>query len=515
MAFTLLIIAAICLAAWLYLASLGEYSSRRDRGSPSFALPPEGPETALDRMIPAAGAGTPRGNGLCLLSDNLAAFNTRLETLLEAGRSLDLQYYYWKGDITGQLLLREVVRAADRGVRVRLLLDDINAAGFDSTYLALDSHPLIEIRLFNPSRSRENRFRRGLELALKYVTSTRRMHNKCWIADGRIAIIGGRNIGDAYFNASNAMNFQDIDLLAIGPVVDEAAAIFDRYWNSEASLPIRSLHRIRKPRLDRLVARLEFSARQPPALTFMTISNALAGKETLTTRLSQLTWTGEAAVVADPPEKARGERRDLWIAHRLDAMLGAARSRVQITSPYFIPGRGGLAKLGRLTARGVTVEVLTNSLAATDVIAVHGAYSRYRRALLAAGVRLHELKPNLARVRASVFGSRTASLHTKSLVIDGEWGFVGSFNLDPRSVSINTEMGIIFRSAALAGELEDAFRRYAAPQNSYTISLDRRALVWSSLEDEGPARFSREPEASPARLLLAGLVRLLPIESQL
>ena len=515
MTLTLLIIAAIAIAAGLYLVGLGEYSVRRERGPRSSALLPQGVDTPLDHMVAPLTAVAPGRTGLMLLTDNLAAFNARLETVTKAGRSLDLQYYYWKGDITGQLLLREVLAAAQRGVRVRLLLDDINTKGFDPTYLALDNHPMIEVRLFNPCRSRENTIRRGLELVLKYVTSTRRMHNKNWIADGRVAIIGGRNIGDAYFNASNAANFQDVDLLAVGGAVGEAEAIFDRYWNSDAALPIRSLHRIRRPRLDRLTARLDANARKAEAATYLATSAELAEDGGLATWLDSLNWVEEATVIADPPEKARGQGADRWMVHRLENLLAAALKNVQITSPYFIPGTNGAALLNGLIGRNVTVEVLTNSLAATDVIAVHGAYSRYRRALIAAGVRLHELKPNPARTRASVFGSRTASLHTKSLVIDGETGFVGSFNIDPRSASINTEMGIIFHDATLAGELQTLFRRYASPHSSYGLALHRRHLVWSAIEDDKAAEFVREPLASPTRILLAIFVRLLPIESQL
>lgn len=515
MTFIVLIIVAVAAAGYLYVVGLGTFSEHRERGDKGRALPPASGETIIDQMIGPMVAERPGQTGLCLLADNLAAFNARLETIEKAGRSLDLQYYYWKADITGQILCRALIAAADRGVRVRLLLDDINTMGFDSSYLALDSHPLIEVRLFNPSRSRTSPIRRGLELALKYLTSTRRMHNKCWIADNRIAIIGGRNIGDPYFNASNAANFQDIDLLATGAAVADAEAIFDRYWNSDAALPIRSLHRIRKPQLARLIGRLDDAARSEQARTYLDTSAALAEDENLETWLRNTNWVADATVAADPPEKAKGLHLDQWLVHRIEALLRGARSSIQITSPYFIPGSTGTELFEQMRVNGVSVEILTNSLAATDVIAVHGAYSRYRKVLVASGVSIHELKPNPSQSRASVFGSRTASLHTKSMVIDGNTGFVGSFNLDPRSASINTEMGIVFTDAGLASQLAEVFQRFISPPCSYDLLMEKNQLVWSTVEQDADVRFHSEPLASRSRAILAWLIRLLPIESQL
>lgn len=511
----LLIIAAVVLAGYVYIVGLGTFSRHRERGPKGFALPAVDGATALDRMLDPLAASRPGQTGLYLLSDNLTAFNARLETINTAGRSLDLQYYYWKADITGRVLCRSLIAAADRGVRVRLMLDDINTKGFDSSYLALDSHPQIEVRLFNPSRSRTSSIRRGLELALKFLTSTRRMHNKCWIADGQVAIIGGRNIGDAYFNASNSANFQDVDLLVAGDAVTDAEAIFDRYWNSDAALPIRSLHRIRKPKLAALIGRLDEAGKSHQSRTYLETSAALAEDETLVKWLHKANWVMNVTVAADPPEKAKGLHLDQWLVHRIESLLREARTNVQITSPYFIPGTTGTKLFQQLLSKGVSVEVLTNSLAATDVIAVHGAYARYRKTLVASGVDIHELKPNPSRGRASVFGSRTASLHTKSLVIDGQTGFVGSFNLDPRSASINTEMGIIFDDPELASQLADVFERFASPHCSYGLALEQQELVWTTFEHESEVRFHTEPLASPTRSLLAKLVRLLPIESQL
>jgi len=446
-------------------------------------------------------------HGLLLIADNNDAFAARVLSARAAERTLDLMYYLWHDDRTGRLLMREVLAAAERGVRVRMLIDDINPQSSDRVYLSLNSHPNIELRLFNPSGMRNGSLFRGLELVARMFAMTRRMHTKAWIADGRLAIVGGRNIGDAYFDAADT-NFRDLDVLLLGQGVDETSAIFEAYWNCKAAWPVHRLHPKRARRLPVVI--------DPPADGEDTVER-LRGKQSIDEFIAagDIHWIGSARVVADPPEKVLGRRRRNWLTKELLPIIRDSRTSVEIVSPYFIPGRKGLAALVDLIGHGVDVTVLTNSLAATDVAAVHGAYANYRVALLKAGVKLFELQPFGGKQRISVFGSKGASLHTKAFVVDGAKGFVGSFNFDPRSASLNAEMGIIFDDVHLAAEMHRRFRKEISPQTSYRLFLKRNRLRWEGALDDAVEQFSSEPEAGIYRRLVASVIRWLPIESQL
>jgi len=517
-----LIAVSMVVAASLFATYAYGRFAKRVRGNPSYTLPVKADETNFDRACHRLarerdGLGLEK-DGLSLIDNNLDAFTIRVLGARMAERSLDLMYYIWDDDLTGRLLLNEVLEAADRGVRVRLLLDDINAQGRDPAYAALDQHPNIKIRMFNPSRARSNGLRRGFEVVLRVLTVTRRMHNKAFIIDGRMAIVGGRNIADSYFGAGQNKNFRDLDLLLIGPAIRQAEVIFDNFWNSEMALPIHVLtlpRSVRNPEhwRERLRA-FHQSAEARPFLDYLQTHSSI---ETFLDVGRRLFVANKVEVLSDPPQKAMRRHQENWLMRLLMAQMVQARENLQLTSPYFVPGKSGTKELTDIAARGCEVQILTNSLAATDVAAVHGGYISYRKRLIKGKVALYELKPEGERQRLRLFGSGRASLHTKAFLIDRKIGFVGSFNFDPRSVSLNTEMGILFECAPVSQAMDTLFAQEIAPQMSYCIGLDEKNyLRWNTIDKRGKAiSLKREPESRPLRRAFVRLISFLPIESQL
>lgn len=512
----LLIGAASLFAVYTY----GKFA-KQALGPASKALEVEEGKTRLDRAMAKLaaqkdGLGLTR-DGLSLFISNLDAFAARAIAARMAERSLDLMYYIWDDDLTGRLLLNEVLLAADRGVRVRLLLDDINAQGRDPAYVALDQHPNIEIRMFNPSRTRRNGLRRGLEMVLRALTVTRRMHNKAFIADGRIAFVGGRNIGDSYFGAGQTSNFRDLDLMLVGSSVGNVENIFDSFWNSEVALPIHALTlpgTLKNP--DKWRKRLSSFYMTDEAKPFLAYLKEHSNIEHFLDTTSKLFPAHDVKVLSDPPEKALKRQSQNWLMGQLMPLMQKARTSLQLTSPYFVPGTAGTGHLTEMAERGCDVKILTNSLAATDVAAVHGGYMCYRKKLLKGGVRLFELKAEGATHRLRLFGSGRASLHTKAFLVDESVGFVGSFNFDPRSASLNTEMGILFECPEISSMMNMLFCDEIAGGMSYRVTLnDKSKLTWNSIEDEKPASTLHEPESRWWRRVFVRIVSWLPIESQL
>lgn len=498
--------------------------------APASRLPMRAGGTRLERAVTAALArlgARPGGSqsGLALVCDAGAAFALRAATARAAGRSLDLQYYVWRGDVTGQLLAQEVLQAADRGVRVRMLLDDVYALGRERVLAALDSHPAIEVKLFNGTRWRMfGRLGVLLELLFGGWHLNRRMHNKNWIADGRLAVVGGRNIANEYFGLEGelAITFRDLDLAIAGKAAEQASAVFERYWRSPLARPAAAISAAahRPDGLARLRREMAAATALPEAQRLLRLLSASPIAQ-LRRGLS-LVGEGAVRVIADPPEKAkrglsarRAARAAGGIAPEIADALRVAKREVRLISPYFVPGRAGLALLLDLRARGVAVTVVTNSLAATDVVAVHGGYARYRRPLLAAGVAIHELKPGPFEDGVSLFGSRGAALHTKAFTVDGLRAFVGSFNLDPRSAMLNTEMGAFVQHPGLAKEVAAEQERLADPSCSWRVELHDGRLSWHDEVRGAPRLLRREPDASWRRRAVAWLAHVLPVEEQL
>lgn len=470
---------------------------------------------------PAAGADAdaalPGRSGLRLVVEGPESFAIRYRTAEAAGRSLDVQTYIWHDDPTGNVLAFKLVEAAGRGVRVRLLLDDWDARKNQRLFATLDAHPNIAVRMFNPFASRTGVLGFGGELVGDFQRVNRRMHNKAWIADNRIAIVGGRNIGDEYFGASNEVNFVDLDFAMLGPIVRDASASFDQYWNSEATYPLADL----APGLGTPASLVAFVAgieAKRAGMEASRFARELRGSDAVQRLVAgdwPMHWVHSARFVADAPSKVTQRKRGPGQSAVLDDLVATMRDAqrdLTVVSPYFVPGRGGTAALVDVAARGVDVRILTNSLAANDVAAVYGGYSRWRKPLLAGGVQLWEIKPDAdAIVHGSLFGSSGASLHTKSLAVDGRTLFVGSFNLDPRSAWLNTEQGVFVESEALVAQFQGLFANDTSGRRAWSVQLDGRSVRWT--DDEGTT--TRTPKASTWRKLQAWLARVLPFDSQL
>jgi putative cardiolipin synthase len=512
----------------------GPFGSTEHRMPAPPARPAEAPpDTRLRRAVAAALSSlaprreaTARPGGVAVLAHAPQAFALRAASARAAGRTLDLQYYVWRGDLTGQLLGREVLAAADRGVVVRMLLDDVYALGHQRILAALDAHPNIEVRLFNGTRWRRfGRLGYALEIAFGGWHLNRRMHNKNWIADGALAVVGGRNIGDEYFGleADGMISFRDLDLVLAGPPAEGACRVFETYWASPLARPAALVSAAGERRGALLALRAEFDAAARDARAAGLLA-PLRGHPGRHIRRGLVPVAPDAVrVVADKPEKASrglGARKRAraagGIAAEIADVLREARREVLLISPYFVPGRAGMALLLEMVARGVKISLVTNSLAATDVVAVHGGYAKYRSPLLRAGVVIHELKPGPTDDPPSLLGSRGgAALHTKALVVDGLAAFVGSFNLDPRSAALNTEMGALVRNPAVAREVAREQARLTDPSVSWRLELRDGRILWLDRAGGRERVWSADPMASWSRRAVAWLARVLPVEEQL
>jgi putative cardiolipin synthase len=475
-------------------------------------------DTQLGRYAVNANPGDASKSGIYPLASPEESFAARALLARAAERSLDVQYYIWHGDTSGYLLFEECWNAAERGVRVRLLLDDNNTSGLDQTLAALDSHANIEVRLFNPFANRSMRL-------LGYLTDfgrlNRRMHNKSLTADSQVTIVGGRNVGDEYFALGEGMVFADLDVVAVGGAARDVSGAFDLYWNSESAYPAESIvGKAGAAAITDLKARFTATRSAPEAAHYLDALKRTRLIEALMADQLTLEWAA-THLVYDEPGKVLGDvpASDLLFT-RMQQVLGAAEREIDLISPYFVPGEEGTKALAAYPARGIKLRVLTNSLAATDVGAVHAGYAKRREELLRGGVQIYELKPDplqdATREKSSSkgvggSGGSAASLHAKTFAIDRQRAFVGSFNLDPRSYSLNTELGVVIDSPRLADSISATLDRDMA-RSAYEVVLKDGRLEWVERTDQGEVRYEKEPKTGFWKRFGVSFMSILPIE---
>jgi phosphatidylserine/phosphatidylglycerophosphate/cardiolipin synthase-like enzyme len=455
--------------------------------------------TTLGRVVEHARAGR-NLSGVRLLSSGDEALASLIALADRAERTLDVQYYIIHEDESALLLLRHVKQAAARGVRVRVLVDDLNTAGEDRRFMHLSEHPNIEVRLFNPfPGGRSATWTRFLASVSDIPRINHRMHNKLFVADNALAITGGRNIGDQYFTRDPHSNFIDLDVVAAGAIVPQLSATFDAFWNSKYAYPIATL--ASPVGAEDAAPALEDGELAPEA-------NWLA--HDLEADSLHLNWVPATALVDKPAKIASGvdPQDDLAIANSVKELIQSANREVIVISPYFVPGAEGVAVLKALVGRGVHIRILTNSLASTDSPVVHNGYKRYRVALLKLGVELAEVRPKLGirRKRFHPFRSANASLHAKALVIDQKTVFIGSMNMDARSARINSEMGLVILSPDIAHQVTGLLDDVSA-DGSYHLRLDPRGRIeWVSGEPGSEVTWHSDPETTHWQRFLLGLL---------
>lgn len=455
--------------------------------------------------------GSQVGSEVRLLEGSMDALGMRTHLAEGARRSLDIQYYILHDGLTTRMLIQSLLDAADRGVKVRILLDDMTSYGQDARIAALSCHDNIEVRLFNPLESgRRLAFTRFIVFVARIQRLHRRMHNKLWVADGELAITGGRNLGDEYYGASSEMNFSDLDLLVRGPLVAQMQASFELYWNSPFVQPMARFRLFVPSVEEHRLWRLRVRDR---------LKTAMREREDYVSSLRQWQKDGsgqrllghmeqvQASLLVDSPEKIGTPDHppvEELVFSPLIERVKAVKKQLTLVSAYFVPGELGMELLGDLTARGVRVRVLTNSLAATDLPLVHGGYTLYRRALLEAGVELHEMSSTASVFRRWRLPWRgKVSLHSKTIIFDDDSAFVGSFNMDPRSAFWNTEIGVLMDSPVLAAQLNQLAEQAMAPDISYRLQLSEKKRIQWQFQGPRGLQVRRIEKGSIWRRLLA------------
>lgn len=459
-------------------------------------------------------------SGFYLLSDGLSAFLARISLIEAASTSLDLQYYIFTDDVTGRIIVSRLLNAADRGVRVRVLVDDLGTQIHNPLVARLDQHPNIEIRIFNPVASRKG-VSRNWQMLTSFARSNHRMHNKLMVADGVAIITGGRNLGDVYFSSTN-VDFQDIDIFAAGPIVPLASGSFDEYWDYPASVPVQLLLDPDDAEMDlgELRQSMEaFLVEQQESEFIRALRTSALGLGLVNGDIT-LRW-GQAALLVDTPKKVL-EHDDLphsfYLGADLKPVMESAREQLKISSAYFVPGDKGVELFNQLEAQGVEVKILTNSLSTTDVAIVHSGYMDYRKPLLEGGVELWELRSTAGQQKRMHWfkGKSMASLHAKTMVVDDRLSVVGSVNLDARSILQNTEIALLIDSHAINQELSQLFDRWVEGDSSWYVTLDDdNDLTWTANDPQGTLTAHHDPETTRWSRFKIWLLSWLPIDHQI
>ena len=477
-------------------------------GEPGFAFDPA-PDGPLAEMSLAFEETASDKSGFLLLDRNDESLWWRLTVIDSATESLDLQTYLWARDFSGQLIAARMQRAADRGVRVRVLVDDFLTRGRDRSMAALDQHPNIEIRIWNPGSQR--RLGRNLEYLVRLRELNHRLHNKVLIADNRVVISGGRNIADAYFGLSSSYNFWDLDLLAVGPVVPPTSAMFDRYWNSPQAVPGRVFHRRADKNDIPTVTRRRRGNMERSSLSDIVPIDPQDWTERLEAAVDQLI-PGDAEVIYDKPGELEPSQTTLV---GLQRFLQQAKREVLAANAYLVPGEPFFEEAARLEAKGVDMAIITNSLGSTNQTIVHHAYARSRVPMIAAGVDVFEMKYHPAMQREldmPPVESSWVGLHAKAAVLDREHVFIGSFNFSPRSRNLNTEMGLLVHSPVFGEQVAAVMEELMAPENAWQVVLnDAGEMRWVSAD----GKLTAQPYQSFWRRIQNGLFGLLPVEQHL
>lgn len=519
-----ILLSLITCCAFLFFAVWGKLPDNSVREDSHVIT--QGETTRLGQNFLGLVNNNPEQSGVILLNNGLDAYVARAVLAGLAEKSIDIQYYMFHQDTVGRLLIREFLAAADRGVRVRMLIDDMYGEEADDVWSALNTHPHIEVRLYNP-------FVRGKSKTIQLITQVKRvnhrMHSKTFTVDNQATIVGGRNIGDEYFNADKDVAFSDLDALTIGSVVPDVSEEFDQYWNNHHSYSISTLikgieeKKIPEGALDKLRNDLDTFYEQKQTLAYRNAVDNSKLAHSLRNKTAHFSFS-KAKIIHDSAEKMTKEHAD-WkeelLISQLAPYIQRATQEYILVSPYFVPGQTGADAICTLAEKGVKVKILTNSLVSNDVSAVHTGYIRHRKQLLRCGVELYELNEQLRKLEAKRFtwlpGLSKSSLHAKTMAMDRETMFVGSFNFDPRSLNINTEIGIVFHDPVLASESSDHFNSYinqiAFRVELVTDSKGKESMRWYGVEDGKTVVFNREPYASFWKRLGVNLLRIAPVDS--